>query len=302
MANPEALRSTMQSHDLGSVPSVAGAAINRIQVNIGNNVHALQFHALSAAGAPLTRAQLIADIVGIQVFLNAELIYDRTATENLDDYKRDYDKFGALAAPLGILDVPFVDRGLPVYEQMRGGALGMLKKNSTPEAPQWNTLTYVLTMTAAPATAAQIDVRAICDTRDPEPTGMHLRRLRTSADIAAATAVNHVNRLNTGYYGINAYHFVAAAGALVRLTAQKDSRFVYFNTHVDELDIVADLIGKTPQAGYQSVYFNRTNDINGCERLRNAVVNWDLQWLTGAAPPGAGTVILTEEVWDEVRE
>lgn len=302
MANPEALRSTLQIHDLGTVPSVAAAAVNRIQVNIGNNVHSLQFHALSAAGVPLTRAQLIADILAMQVFLNAELIYDRTTTENLDEYKWDYDYKGALAAPLGVLDVPFVDRHVPVYEQMRGGALGMLKSSSTPEKPQWNTLTYVLTMGAVVATAAQIQVRAVCDTRDPEPTNLHIRRLRTSADIAAAAAVNHVNRLDRAFYGINCYHIVLGAGAIVQVTVQKDNRFLFFNTHIDVLAILADLADRTPQAGYQSILFNLARDINGCERLRDAVVNWDLLLTTGAVAPGAGTVILTEEVWDTVRE
>ncbi len=298
--NPEAMRATMQVHDLGNVPSVAGAAVNRIQLNIGNNVHALQFHALSAVPAPLTRAQLIADIASIQIFLNAELVYDRLVTECLDDYLRDYSKFGALAAPLGILDCPFVDRGLPVYEQMRGGALGMLKRSSTPEKPQWNTLTYQLTMTAAPATVAAIEIRAICDTRDPEPTGLHIRRLRTTADIAAV-GVNHVNRLDRGFYGINAYHVALGAGAISYVQVKKDNRFVIATSHVDVLNTLAHLAGKTPVATHQSIYFNMTNDLNGCERLRDAVVDWDVQ-LTTPVAPGAGSVILSEEVWDEVRE
>ncbi len=298
--NPEAMRATMQVHDLGNVPSVAGAAVNRIQLNIGNNVHALQFHALSAVPAPLTRAQLIADIASIQIFLNAELIYDRTATECLDDYLRDYSKFGALAAPLGILDCPFVDRSLPVYEQMRGGALGMLKRGSTAEKPLWNTLTYQLTMTAAPATVAAIEIRAICDTRDPEFTGLHIRRLRTTADITAV-GVNHVNRLNRDFYGINAYHVALGAGTITYVQVKKDNRFVIATTHVDVLNTLADLAGKTPPATHQSIYFNMTNDLNGCERLRDAVVDWDVQ-LTATVAPGAGSVILSEEVWDEVRE
>jgi hypothetical protein len=298
--NPEALRSTMQVHDLGNVPSVAVSAVNRRQLDIGNNIHALQFHALSAAGVPLTRAQLIADIASIQIFLNSELIYDRTTTEALDDYLRDYSKFGALAAPLGVLDCPFVDRALPVYEQMRGGALGMLKKGSTPEKPQWNTLTYVLTMNAVVVTTAQIEIRAICDTRDPEATGMHIRRLRTTGDIAAV-GMNHVNRLSRDMYGINAYHITLGAGNISYITVKKDNRYPLYNVHQDTMATLMDLAGKTPVATYQTILFNLTNDLNGCERLRDAVVDWDLQ-LTTTAAPGAQATILTEEVWDEIRE
>jgi hypothetical protein len=298
--NPEALRATMQVHDLGNVPAVAGASVNNVQIHLGNNLHALVFHALSAVPAPLTRAQLIADVVGIQAFLDNELIYDRTATECLDDYLRDFSHLGAMAAPLGVLWVPFVDWHVPVYEQKRGFSIGMLKRGSTMQNPRWHTLTYVLTMTAAPATAAQIQVRAICDTRDPEETGIHMRRLRQTRNIAAV-GLNHVNDLPTNYYGINAYHVVTAAGNIRSVSVQKDSRFVMLNADVDVLDTLSDQACRTPVAGYSSIYFNQSRDLHGCERLRNAVVNWDVQ-LTCAIAPGAGTVILSEEVHDSTVE
>jgi hypothetical protein len=183
---------------------------------------------------------------------------------------------------------------------MRGGALGMLKKGSTPERPQWNTLTYVLTMNAVVATTAQIEIRVICDTRDPEATGMHMRRLRTTGDIAAV-GVNNVNRLSREMYGINAYHITLAGGNISYITVKKDNRYPLFNVHQDTMAILMDLAGKTPVATYQTILFNLTNDLNGCERLRDAVVDWNLQ-LTATVAPGAQAVILTEEVWDEIRE
>jgi hypothetical protein len=298
--NPEALRATMQVHDLGAVPAVGAAAVNNIQVHIGNNLHALAFHCLSAVPAPLTRAQLITDIAGIQIFLDNELIYDRTATECLDDYLRDFSFMGAMAAPLGVLWVPFVDYHVPVYEQKRGFSIGMLKRGSTPQSPRWHTLTYVLTMTAAPATTAVIEVRAHCDTRDPEETGIHMRRLRQTRNIAAV-GLNHVNDLPTNYYGINAYQIVTAAGNIRSVSVQKDSRFVMLNADVNLLDTLADQAQRTPVAGYQTIQFNQTRDLHGCERLRNAVVNWDVQ-LTCAIAPGAGTAILSEEVHDGTVE
>jgi hypothetical protein len=290
----------MQVHDLGTVPAVAGAAVNNVQVHIGNNLHALAFHALSAVPAPLTRAQLIADIIGIQIFLDNELIYDRTMTECLDDYLRDFSFMGAMAAPLGVAWVPFVDYHVPVYEQKRGFSIGMLKRGSTVQAPRWHTLTYVVTMAAIPATVAQIQVRAHCDTRDPEETGIHMRRLRQTRNIPGV-GLNHVNDLPTNYFGINAYHVVTAAGNIRSVSVQKDSRFVMLNTDVDILDTLADQACRTPVAGQQSIYFNQTRDLHGCERLRNAVVNWDVQ-LTCAIAPGAGTVILSEEVHDSTVE
>ncbi len=292
--------SNMQMFDYGTVGSVAAAAVNNAVVPVGNNVHALYFHALSAAGAPLTRVQLIADIASVQIELNGELIYDRTATECLDEYKGEFDKYGALAAPLGCLVVPFIDLRLPIWEMRRGAALGMLKRGSTPSNPSWNVLTYRLTMNAVVATAAQIQVRVLCDRRAPEETGLHIRRLRITRNIANV-GDNHLNDLPTNFYGINRYDVVTAAGNITSVTVDKDNARVLNNVHVDVLDIMSDEMGWTPQVGYQTIMFNQARDLQGCERLRGAVVKWDVI-LNCAIAPGAGTVILTEEVHDVIRE
>lgn len=298
--NAQILDANMQMFDYGNVASVAANAINNQIIPCGNNVHAVYFHALSAVPAPLTRAQLIADIAGIQIELNGELIYDRTATECLDEYKWYYDHFGALAAPLGTLVVPFVDLKLPIWEQVRGGAIGMLKRGSTADNPLWNVLTYRLSMTAAPATAAQIQVRVLCDRRPPEATGLHIRRLRTTRNIAGV-GDNHVNDLPTNFYGINAYHIITAAGNVTAWTVDKDNAAIVNNIHVDVMDILSDQASFTPQTGYTSILFNQARDLQGCERLRGQVVKWDVI-VNCAIAPGAGTVILSEEVHDTIRE
>jgi hypothetical protein len=292
--------SNMQLFDYGNVGSVAPAAVNNAVIPCGNNIHAIMFHALSVVPAPLIRAELIADIASIQIELNGELIYDRTVTECLDEYKGEYDKFGALAAPLGTLVVPFTDLRLPIWEQRRGGAIGMLRQGSTAQNPTWNVMTYRLTMDATVATAVQVEVRVLCDRRPPETTGLHIRRLRTTRNIGAV-GDNHLNDLPTNFYGINRYDVVTAAGNITSVTVDKDNARVINNAHVDVLDIINDQAGWTPQAGYQTILFNQAADLQGCERLRGAVVKWDMI-LNCAIAPGAGTVILSEEVHDTIRQ
>jgi hypothetical protein len=296
----EILPTTLRQIPYGNVASVLANAVNTGIIRVGNNVHAIMFYAQAAAVTPLTRAQLIVDIATIRLFLNGELVYDRTATECLDEYLWSWSKFGALAAPLGCLVCPFVPGNLPIFDQNRGFALGMLKSNGVPGQGPYNTLSYELTMTAAPATATQIEIHAVCDNYPQEATGLHLRRLRTTRDILGV-GENHITSLPTNMYGINAYHVITAAGNIAEVGVAKDEDHIRRNMDVSVMNVMSDQAGYTPVAGWTSIPFNLTNDLQGCEQLRGRVVNWDVN-LVCAIAPGAGTVILSEEVHDSIRE
>lgn len=282
----------------GNLASVAAGAVNTFVVNVGNNIHALKLYFASVVPAPLTRAQLITDVASVRMWLNGDLIFDRTTTQILDDYKWDFDKFGALAAPLGCLVVSCMMNNLPVWDLRRGAALGMLKSNGVPGVGPYNTLTVEVAMTAAPATAVLGEVHVIHDMYAQEPTGLHMRRLRTTRDLMAI-GDNFIRDLPLSATGLAAMHIVTAA--VDRVWVLADNRYIYNDLELNTLTIMADEAGRTPQAGYTHIPFDLGNDLHSYlpfRGLSKLIVNAH----TPAAAPGAGTVILTDEIWESVRE
>ncbi|NLZ06667.1 MAG: hypothetical protein GXY19_15990 [Phycisphaerae bacterium] len=281
----------------GNLPSVAASAVNNFIIPAGDNVHGLLINFQSAAPAPLTRTQLITDVAHVREWLNGELIFDRTTTEILDDYKFHFDRFGALAAPLGQLVISCMNHHLPVWDQTRGAALGMLKTGGKPGAGPYNVLSVEVTMTAAAATAATAEVHVITDLYPQEQTGLHIRRLRTTRDLMAI-GDNLIDNLPRMAKGLLALHVVTAAMDRVNVTA--DTREVYRDLPWDSLQILMNSAGRTPQAGYSHIPFDLGNDLFSYlpyQGLSKFIVN-----VHTTAAPGAGTVILLDEVWDHVRE
>lgn len=281
----------------GNLASVAASAVNNFVLPIGDNVHGIMLYFRSVVPAPLTRAQLITDVAQIRMWLNGELVYDRTATEALDDYLFDWSKYGALAAPLGIIWVNCMNGRLPIWDQRRGAALGMLKSGGTPGKGPYNTLTLEVTMTAGVATAAACEVHVVTDLYPQEMTGLHIRRLRTTRDLMA-TGDNWVYDLPksaTGLLGIR-----VTDTNIDRLEVLADSRYIYRDLELNTHLVMIDMAGMTPQAAYTDLRFDLGEDLWSylpMAGLSKLGINFH-----STAAPGAGTVICTEEVWDHVRE
>jgi len=273
--------------------SVAATAVNNFVIATRNNIHAVYLYFASAVPAALTRAQLIVDVAQIRAWLNGEVIFDRTATEALDEYKFHFDKFGALAAPLGVIPISFMNHNLPVFDQRRGYALGMKKAGGG-----YNTLTVEVTMTAGVATAATGEVQVITDVYPEEVTGVHMRRLRTTRDLPGTGWMNIPN-LKTEFHGLAGYHIVD--GNPTRIEVSKNGEMIYRDLHVDQLAILMDQAGRTPQTGYTHIPFDLSNDLNCYEMLGLNVRDWEVK-LNSAVAPGAGTVILSEEVHTSIAE
>jgi hypothetical protein len=286
----------LQTWRMGNLASVAASAVNTFEIKTGNNVHQVNVKFNSVVPAPLTRVQLITDVAGIRAWINGDLIFDRTATEILDDYKWSFDKFGALAAPLGVLPVTWMNHSLPVWDQRRGFAIGMLKSNGTPGNGPYNTLTMEVTMTAGVATAATGEVHVVSDMYAQEPTGMHVRRLRTTRDLLAI-GENIINDLPRTHYGLLNVHIASAL--MTRLSVVYDNSFLYRDLDVDSLNILIDQAGYTPQ-GYAHIPFNLGEDI--WSNFPFAGLSRFELLPSFSAAPGAGTVVLTDEIWDGVRE
>jgi len=283
----------------GNVPSVAIGADNNLVIPVGDNVHAVMFTFLSAVAAPLNRAQLITDVARIQLFLNGETIYDRTATEALDEYLFWHNKNVGLAAPLGCIVVDCMNYGLDIWDQRRGAALGMLKTSGKPGQGPYNTLSYRVLMTGAVATAAACEIHVVTDLNPQEPTGVHIRRLRTTRDLAAI-GDNFVADLPRAALGL--LNLRVTDVNITRIDVEADARFIYRDLEWNTLQVLMHQAQLSPQvATYTDVPFCLGRDLwsflpyTGLSRLR-------FNFFAGAVAPGAGTVICTEEVWDHVRE
>ncbi len=283
----------------GNLASVAASAVNSFVIPTGDNIHAIMLYFRSIVPAALTRAQLITDVASVRCWLNGELIYDRTATENLDDYLYDYSRNVALAAPLGVMVIPFTNDWLPVWDQRRGSALGMLKTGGKPGVGPYNTLTMEVTMTAGVATAAACEVHVVTDLYDQEPTGMHVRRLRTTRDLMAIgdNFVQDLPRNATGLLGVRLTDVNVS-----RVDVMADNRYIYRDLEIQTHQVMQHMSGRTPQvATYSDLRFDLGDDIWSflpLQGLSKLVFNFN----AAAVAPGAGTVICTEEVWDHVRE
>jgi hypothetical protein len=280
----------------GNLASVAANADNNLTIPTGDNVHGVIFK-FRAAVNPLTRAQLITDVALVQLMLNGEVIYDRTTTQCLDEYKFHKDKFGALAAPLGCLVASCMNHNLSIWDQRRGAALGMLKSTGKPGEGPYNTLTARVVMTAGVATAVACEVHVVTDIYPQEQTGMHVRRKRTTRDLMAA-GDNFVQDLPRDAYGL--LNLRVTTALVDRIDVLADSRYIYRDLDWQTLQILQNEAGRIPQAGYTDVPFDLGNDLFSClpyKGLSKLIINLHT---TGA--PGAGAVLCTEELWDHVRE
>ena len=284
-----------------NVPTVAASSSGQDVIpNLTNNVHFLVFVARAAGGTVLTRAQLINDIARIRVWLGSTLIFNLNTTAILDLYKYYYDKFGALAAPLGALVVPFTRPRLATFDAGRAFALGLAKDAS---ATSFETLSYAIDYTAALATAASITLHTVCDIYDPEPCGLHVRTLelvRTNT----ATGDEQLADLPRNFPGVLAYHW--AAGTIASFAVYKNGVQIHRNVDaVAAYQLILDMAGRTPQANYFHMDFAampsaNADDLNGFEALGAGVTEW-LVVPNWSAAEGAGYVLICEEIHDGIN-
>lgn len=290
--------SIVSSWRWGNLASVAASAVNNFKLETGDNVHGIMLYFAGAGGA-LTRAQLITDVASVRMWLNGELIFDRTATEILDEYLVHFSKFAAMAAPLGVVVVSCMNFNLPIWDQRRGAALGMLKSNGVPGVGPYNTLTMEVTMTAGVATATSCEVHVVTDLYPQEPTGMHIRRLRTTRDLMG-TGANWVYDLPRTAFGLLGLRLTDTNVA--RWDVIADNRYIYRDLETQTHQIMMDMAGFTPQTGtYCELRFDLGGDLHSYLPLRG-LSQLGFNFSAGGVAPGAGTVICTEEVWDHVRE
>jgi hypothetical protein len=297
MAVAQIVPTTTRWKHIGTLGGIAASAAPAMDINIPNNIHSLYCVCRAAGGAVLTRAQMITDIASIQVQLNGEDIYNLTMTHNLDLYKWQFDRFGALAAPLGVIHIPFTRIGLPAWDLNRAFAVGMLRNSGS----GLNNMTVRFFLTAGLTTMASMRIYAEYDLYDPEPTGAHIRTLRYTSSFAGTGEQFITTEVNHAQAGILAYHFIGVVpgtGTVTFFTVTKNNQFIREYADYDALQIEMDRAGRTPQTNYIHLPFDLNNDLNGMERLGP-----DVSWVirpTWTVAPGVGYTIIAEEVHDGI--
>jgi hypothetical protein len=288
----------LQTWHQGNIASVAASAVNTFEVRTGNNVHGINLKFAAAGGVtPLTRAQLITDVAGVRAWLNGELIYDRTTTEILDKYKYWWDKYGALAAPLGVIPVRFTNCRPIAFDQRRGFAVGMLKSTGTVGQGPYNVLTVEVTMTAGVATAVLGEIHVLSDMYAQEPTGLHMRQVATTRDLGAVNTP--ITDLPRSAYALANLDIVTIQ-VMTRLSVIYDNSYFYRDLDVSSFQIMMDESGLTPQTGYIHIPFDLGEDLNS-NFPYYGLSSFEIQ-PTLAVAAGAGTRLLLDEIWDHVRE
>jgi hypothetical protein len=287
---------TVWTRQQGNVPNVAASGRGSMVLSgIANNLHYLFFLFRAAGGAVLTRAQLITDIARFEIKMGTEVIANVTTTRLLDLYKYYYDCYGALAAPLGVIPIPFIRPKMPAWDVGRAFGLG-LKKNADPNDTQLHTLSYTVTFNAGLVTAATGELWVGHDIYDPETPGLHVRTIEITKS-QTGTGVDRIVDLPRTHVGTLAYHW--DAGTCTNMTVIKNGQVIMDNVNMNVMAIMQDMAGRTPQTNYTHLDFALSNDMNGYERLGAGVVEWDIR-PTWTAAPGAGYTLLCEEIHDGV--
>lgn len=291
----KAVPATTRWRQFANASGVAASGRSTCNIPIAENVHRIQFRFQAAGGAALTRAQLITDIADFTIKINGTNIVDHlNTTQLLDLFKYYHDAEGALAAPLGIVEIPFVRSDLPVWPLNRAFALGMVGNSGG-----LNALSYEINYTAGLVTAATCEVHVEYDLYPPETLGYHVQLKNYARSAVTGTGQIPIEDLPKAHKGVLAYHF--AAGTITRWTVAKGSQMVFDGTPVDTLIVSHNRQGRTDQTGYFHLDFAGNNDLNAYEELGSMAPSWVVKPTYSVSAAGA-CVITAEEIHDAAVE
>jgi len=230
----------------------AAGASDNIQIDTAKNVHGVDLY-LTAAGTGATRAEIIAEIDKIKVWIAGVLVMDLTATEILDLYKFFNDKYGSFTVA-GVLPLRFTPFMFPLTENTQNYSIGML---NDVDPNRRNTFTIEVNMqAAAPGTVDACQVHLLTDEFPKQTIGLHTRWLRYGSTWATADEQTldkiPIDRNCLGVYG---YHFHEAQVISV-LTYKLNDRILVYRQPNDLLLHLLNDAGRTPQSGY--THFDRS--------------------------------------------
>ena len=236
-----------------NIRGIAAAAVATGEIPTSGTHYATYLRCLSAAGVPLTRAQMITDIGDIVVRIDGEQVVEASVTFLLDLQKYYGDAFGAGNVD-GIIPI-FWERPHLVSEQERGiFAIGMQDVDS---------FTIDVSILGI-AVLSSIEVLAEV-TPEVRRFGQHVRISRFPQAGLAAAGVQEITNLpkEGDRVAYLAMHIEEGASTIDLVTAKIGGNDIY-----DEVDpgLNAVLLARAKralQAGYFPVDFSLSNDLSG---------------------------------------
>lgn len=233
-----------------SVRGIAAGAVATVEIPTNGTHHATYLRCLTAAGVPLTRAQIIADIGDIIVRLDGEQIVEASATFLLDLQKYYGDGLGAGNVD-GIIPLVWVRPHLATFPERIVTALGMANINS---------FTIDVKILGV-AQLSSIDVISEVDAT-PRRLGQHVRITRHPQSFAT-TGLQEISTLprwgnDVAYV---AMHVEKNAGTFDKVTVKLGGNAIFedIDPNLNQVNLVK--MGRTPQAAYFSVDFAKNNDL-----------------------------------------
>jgi len=248
---------------------IAAGAVATGEVPTNGIHHTTFLRCLTAAGVPLTRAQIIADIGNIVVRINGEQIIEATATMLLDLQKYYGDALGAGNVD-GIIPIPWAQPHLATDAERSVFAIGM---DGVDQFAIDVSVTGVVQLSS-------IEVLS-----EVEPgsrvMGQHVRITKFPQSFAT-TGLQEISSLpkepRTAY---KALHIEAGAGTFDKVTIKLGGNNIFEDIDPELNQVLLEKMKRTPQTGYFHADFARSNDLAGFLAMANVQdFRQQITWIT----------------------
>lgn len=255
-----------------NIRGIAAGALATGEIPTTGTHYAIYLRCLTAAGAELTRAQIIADVGNIVVRINGKTKIEATATFLLDLQKYYGDKDSA-GNDNGIIPIYLSRPNLPTDEERALYAWGMANVNS---------FTVDVSVTAV-AQLASIEVYSEV-TNENRVLGQHLTITKFPQSFAT-TGQQEITTLpkDDAQSGYLAMHIEAGSGTFSKVTVKLGQTNIWEEIAVKLHDSLNKKSGRVPQTGYYHIPFDRSNALSGFLPMASVKdFRQQITWITAA--------------------
>ena len=257
----------------------ATGAKDQIDIDTARNVHGVYLY-LAIAGTAATRAEIIAQVGVVRVYVGGVLILDLTSTEILDLYKFYNDKNGAMTVA-GVLPIRFTPFMLPLSENTQQYSIGML---SDTDPGKRNTFRIEVNMIGT-VTIDSCEVHLETDDFPSTTIGYHNRILKYGNTWAAASK-QVLDKIPVESNCLAAYAYHVHETQVISRSSLKVNDIVRLDDTPNSMLLhKLDEAGRTPQANYTHLDFAMANDPRAFLDLTR-LVNQYLELTWAVAPNG----------------
>jgi hypothetical protein len=265
-------------------PDVIGVAVGQANAKILTraNVHKVLLRCLTAAGAELTRAQMIADVGDIVVKLDGEAIWNGCDVTFLLDRQKYLGDIAMGGNVDGIIPLDFTRQLLATASERKVTALGLNNVGS---------FTIDINVIGV-AQLSKIEVYSVIDGDPIRNLGQHVRIDRLSRNFAA-TGVQELTDLpfqDSRAIAYLAEHIKYSAGAVSKVRVRRNGVDVYDQLPLNVNAVMLNNAQRTRQAGYFHIEFDAERDLYCALPMPAQSLYHEITWITAA--PNAYSVYI----------